>query len=268
MMKRLVQVIGKIIGFRFAPDNHVVPVLQLERFNRIESPGYFWINPLLAETLSPISIGLRVGSFTFREVLSWDNIPFTINLTVLYQFDPSLPPTKTLAQLVRLPAKTLQDIVEDYASQGLRRLASEFKSELLAGNSAMTLIERDLTNYLRAQLRILGLVPLHKGGVLIKETTPPEKFKLAMLAAKQHQITLQVLGDYPKGELIEQAIRAQFLAGIEGHEGNITLWSSLDGSAIIPPYMVNSAKRPSPPHATKKPQESNGPSGSRDKLSG
>ena len=132
----------------------------------------------------------------------------------------------------------------------------------------MTLIERDLTNYLRAQLRVLGLVTLRQGGVLIKETTPPEKFKMAMLAAKQHQITLQVLGDHYEGELIEQAIRAQFLAGIEGHEGNITLWSSLDGSAIIPPYMVNGAERPSPHHAPQKPYEANGPNRSRGKLSG
>jgi regulator of protease activity HflC (stomatin/prohibitin superfamily) len=268
MMKRLVQLVGKAIGFRFAPDNHVVPVLRLAQYHRLQNAGYFWVNPFLAETLAPISIGLRVADFKFNEVLSQDNIPFTINLTVLYQFDPHLPPRKTLAQLVRLPADTLQDIVKNYASQGLRRLASDYQAEALTGSSAMTHIECDLTHYLRAQLRILGLVPLRKGGVLIKETTPPEKFKLAMLAAKQHQLTLQVLGDHYEGELIEQAIRAQFLTGIEAHEGNVTLLSSLDGTALFPPYAVDNPKRPSPRHSPHNLRDTNGPTRPRGKLTG
>ena len=44
---------------------------------------------------------------------------------------------------------TLQDIVKNYASQGLRRLASDYQAEALTGSCAMTHIECDLTHYLQ-----------------------------------------------------------------------------------------------------------------------
>ncbi|MCP4428450.1 MAG: SPFH domain-containing protein [Chloroflexi bacterium] len=254
-MKRFIQFIGKALGIRFAPDNHVVPVLRLERFDRIEGSGYFWIKPFIEATLAPVSVGMKIGAYTFEEVLSQDNISFTVNLTVLFRFDPNLPPDQVLAQVVRLPAATLHNIVKDYASQGLRRLVSGFSAETLICETAMTHIERDLTNYLRAQLRVLGLVPLRKGGVLIKETIAPEKFKQTMLAVKQHQATLQALGAQPDENLIEQAIRAQFLTGLEGHGGNLTLWSSLDGTSFPPHYLFDPSersggKRSHKPHGT------------------
>ncbi len=229
----------KAAGIHFAPDNHIVPVLRLGQFHRVEKAGHFWINPFIEKTLPPISIGLQVGSYTFDEVLSQNNIPFSISLTVLFQFDPQLPSQSTLAQIIRLPSRTLQNIVRDYASQGLRRLAAVFNANQLAGRSTMLTMERDLTRHLRAQLHALGLVPLENGGILIKEVIAPIKFKQAMLAVQQHQVTLQLLSAYQGDVLVEQAIRAQFLMGIEGHKGDLNLWSSLDGTHIPVPYATH-----------------------------
>jgi regulator of protease activity HflC (stomatin/prohibitin superfamily) len=237
-MKALAQSFGKFIGIRFAPDNKIVPVLRWEQFNRVEKGGYFWINPFIEEALPPISVGLQVGNFAFNEVLTADNIPFTVKLTVLFQFDPSLPPPSVLAQVVRLPANKLSDIVEDYASQGLRRLASTFTAEELGGKTAVSQIENSLRRFLKAQLNVLGLVPLRQGGILVKEVIAPEKFKQAMLHVHQHQATLQMLSHYPE-KLIEQAIRTDFLTGLEDHSGNLTLFSSLDGGTILPGLLNN-----------------------------
>jgi hypothetical protein len=134
---------------------------------------------------------------------------------------------------VRLPAGKLHDIVEGYASQGLRRLASTFTAEELGGKTAVSNIENALTHFLKIQLGVLGLVPLRQGGILIKEVIAPEKFKQAMLHVHQHQATLQMLSKYPE-KLIEQAIRTDFLTGLEDHSGNLTLFSSLDGGAMLP----------------------------------
>jgi regulator of protease activity HflC (stomatin/prohibitin superfamily) len=242
-MKAFIQSVGKFIGIRFAPDNQIVPVLRLEQFNRIHKGGYFWINPLIEETLPPLSVGLQVGNFTLKEVLSADNIPFTLKLTVLFQFDPNLPPSTVLAQVVRIPPGKLNDIVEDYTSQGVRRLASAFTSEELGGKTAVSQIETSLCHFLKAQLHVLGLVPLRQGGILIKEIIAPEKFKQAMLHVHQHQATLQMLSSYPE-HLIEQAIRTDFLTGLEDHTGNLTLFSSLDGGTILPGLFNNGNSSP------------------------
>lgn len=235
-MKSVVKFVGKLVGVRFAPDNHVVPILTLEQFNRVAKAGYFWINPFTEQTLPPISVGLQVGNFEFHEVLSCDNISFTIKLTVLFQFDPGIPSPRVLAQVVRVPAEKLRDIVKDYTSQGLRRLASEYKAEDLGGKTAVSNIETHLADFLRVNLHVLGLVPLRQNSLLIKEIIAPEKFKQAMLHVKQHQATLEILRSYPES-LVAQAIRADFLTGLEDNHGSLTLFSSLDGGSVLPGFL-------------------------------
>jgi hypothetical protein len=227
-MRRLISALGRAIGIHFAPDNHVIPVLRLERFNRVKGPGYFWIIPIVERTLPPINTGIRVTNFIFEEVLSHDNIPFRFHLTVLFSFDPALPSKKVTTQLIRASDGVLQSIVQDFTNQGLRRLASRFDAQELCGEAAISTIERDLIHYLRSELRILGLVPLRSGGVLIKETVAPDRFKHTMLNVKRHEATLHVLGSYREISLMDRAILAEFLTGLADREGNLTLLSPLD----------------------------------------
>jgi hypothetical protein len=239
-MRGLIFAVGRRFGFRFAPDNHLVPVLHFERYHRLEGPGVFWTLPLIERTLEAISTGLRVGNFTFDEILSRDNIPFTFQLTVLFTFEPAQPPKNIAAQLVRLPGRVLLDIVQDYTSQALRRLASRVEAEALGAESTLAHIERDLTRFLTAQLRILGIAPLKNGGVLIKETVAPEKFERAMLTVRRHEAILSLLARYRELNLIDQAIRAGFLSGLEDHAGNLTLLSPLE-MAQLPPWLGSQA---------------------------
>ena len=51
-----------------------------------------------------------------------------------------------------------------------------------------------------------------------------------MLAIRQHEATLEVLRQYQGAQLVDQAIRAQFLTGLENHEGNLTVLSAVDGT--------------------------------------
>ena len=246
-MKRLIRVLGHVMGIHFAPDNHITPVLRLERFNRTEGPGYFWIIPFIERTLPSISTGIQVANFTFEEVLSRDNVPFRLRLTVLFAFDPTLPRKQVAAQFVRVSDNVLRSIVQDYNNEGLRRLVSRFDAEKLCGESAILSVERDLAGYLRAQMHALGLVPLRNGGVLIKETVAPEEFKAAMLNARRDTIRakkleaiLQVLARYRVDNLIQQAIQAGFITGLEDLESNVTLVSSLSSQeAIRPSYIVD-----------------------------
>ena len=69
-MNGIVNFVGRTVGIQFAPDNHIIPILRWGRFHRIKGPGYFWINRLSEETLSPINVGLQVGNFIFSDVLA------------------------------------------------------------------------------------------------------------------------------------------------------------------------------------------------------
>ena len=227
-MKRLISALGRMIGIHFTPDNHVTPVLRMERFNRVKGPGFFWIIPIFERALPSVNTGLRVANFAFDEVLSRDNIAFNFHITVLFSFEPMLPLKEVTAQLVRASEDMLRSIVQDYTSQGLRRLASGFDAEELCGEKVVPTIEQDLTHCLRTELCALGLVPLKNGGVLIKEIIGPATFKRTMLNVKRHQATLQVLGSFREVNLMDRVILAEFLCGLADREGNLTLLSPLD----------------------------------------
>lgn len=229
-MKKVVQRFGKWFGYRFAPDNHVMPVLRLEQFHRLEGPGYFRINPMSESTLPAVSLGIRRGDFNFAEVRTADNIPYNINVTVLFKFSPAQAIPAAQPQMVRATAEMLTGIVKLRTEHGLRRLVGRFEAEALAQGETMAAIERDLRRHLHANLQIVGLQPLDNG-VMISETVPPKKFQEAMLAVKQHEATLRALAGNREAQ-VEQAIRAQFLGGLENYRGQVTLLSSLEGIAL------------------------------------
>ncbi len=236
-MKWLIRILGKLVGIHFAPDNHVVPVVRLERYHRVEGPGFFWIIPLLERTLSPVKTSIYVGNFIFEEILTRDNVPFKVKMTVLFTFKPVTALKSAAAVLVRGGEDLLKLIVKDYTSQGLRRLAAKFDAEELGGHIAMSTIERNLGRSLTAEMRALGIAPLKSGGILIKEAVAPEKFKRGVLNARRLEAILQALTRYPVGDLIQQAIQAGFVTGLEDLESELTLLSTLSPlERVYPPY--------------------------------
>jgi hypothetical protein len=242
-MKDLIRWLAGLLGFYFVGDNQVVPVLRLGRFSRIKGPGFFWVMPFTDRPLKALNTGLRVAKFVFSDVLSRDNVPFKFHLTILFLFDPGLPSKKVAAQLVRATDELLQSIVQDYANQGLRRLAARFDAKDLGGQLATSTIERDLTRFLVFEMRSLGIAPLKNGGVIIKETIAPENFLLAMLNARRLETVLQSLAHFPVPGLIEQALQADFVMSLERLQGNLTLLSTLSPlEAVEPNYLLDLAQ--------------------------
>jgi hypothetical protein len=242
-MKNLMSWLAGLLGFYFAGDNQVVPVLRLGRFSRIKGPGFFWIMPFVDRPLRTLNTGLRVAKFIFSDVLSRDNVPFKFHLTILFLFDPGLPQKKVAAQLVRAPDDLLQSIVQDYANQGLRRLAATFDAKDLGGQVATSTMERNLTRFLIFEMRSLGIAPLRNGGVIIKETIAPENFLQATLNARRIETVLQSLAHFPVPGLIDQALQADLVMGLERLKGNLTLLSTFSPlETIEPSYLLDLAQ--------------------------
>lgn len=228
-MKKLFQIPAKWIGYRFAPDNHVVPVLRMERYHRLVGPGYFHISPLHETTLPAISLAVRLGEYKFDEVISCDGIPFSIAVTVMFNFNPAQAMPAAQPQLVRAAPEMLVKVVKNHTEHGLRRQVARIAAETLYSGDTLANIERDLIRLLRTRLAMIGITPLDNG-VFIKETIAPAKFRESLLIAKQYQDTLRALNGQ-EIQLIEQAIRAGLVAGLEKNHGQVTLFSGLDGNA-------------------------------------
>lgn len=229
-MKRLIMALLGVLGIYFAPDNYVIPVLRWGLYHRSKGPGFVFTIPLIERALPPRKTSIYVGDYRFDEVMSKDNIPFKVRMTILFTFDPNQAVKNAAAVLVRAEAGLLDTIMKDYANQGLRRLAARYKAEELTGELPMSAIERDLTHFLTAELNPLGMAPLRSGGVLIKETIAPEKFKRGLLNAGRFEAMLQTLtGYHALGNLIQQAIQAGLVTGLEDLDGQLTFLPELEG---------------------------------------
>ena len=218
---KLLKAIFQFLGFRFAPDNHVVPVLRMGLYHRVAGPGVVWINPLFEQSLPPVKTSIYVSKLYFEEVMSKDNIPFTVQMTALSTFDPNSARKNAAAVLVKGGEPVIQDIIKDYTNQGLRRLTARFEAAELSNEISRSTIEQNLTSFLTVELSVLGLAPLRTGGVLIKEVVAPEKFKRGLLNAGRLEAMLQTLtGYHALGNLIQQAIQAGLITGLEDLENS------------------------------------------------
>ena len=239
-MSRLIRKVAKFIGIHFTPDNHVTPIFRLGRYHRVQGPGIFWAFPLLQQVSQPVKTSIQVGNFTYKAVLSKDNIPFEINLTILFSFSPEGVLKDTAAQLIKGGDDLWRIIVDDYANQGLRRLVARFPAEELGGKAVMSALERDLANFLKAVMRPLGLAPLKHDGVLIKETLAPETFAQTMLETRRLEAALNRLGRYdPDASGIHQAIQPDVVDNIEALDQEFTLWSALAPLENIPSFQLD-----------------------------
>ena len=245
-MSWLIRFLQSLLFVHFAPDNHVRPVRRLGRYHRVAGSGYFLTFPLVERVLPPVKTSIYVGDFFFGEILSQDNVPFTLKATILFTFNPKLALKEAAAQLVQGGDQLLQLIVQEYANQGLRRLTSRFKAEKLSAGEARFLIEWNLSRFLTTEMRALGLAPLKNGGILVKEITAHEKFRRAMLDARRLEANLQVVTSYHAvGDLIRQAIQAGFVAGLDEMDGNLTLLSTLSPlESIDPTYALDIHQAP------------------------
>lgn len=234
-MKRLIQNIGKLVGIHHTPDNHATPIFRLGRYHQVRGPGFFWTIPLIESTLPPVKTGLHVGNFYFTEVLSQDNIPFTIQMTVLFTFQPDKALKTAAAQLVQGGENVLSVIVKDYANQGVRRLAAKYRAEQLGNSDTLSSIERNLTSYLTTTMRVLGIAPLKNDGVLLKEIVAPERFRHTMLDVKHDEALLEVLRSYPVPELIQLLNQVIFANSLKDRSGQLALlMGTSDAGQMLP----------------------------------
>lgn len=222
-MKILALILGWLFGLRFADDNHVKPILRNGLYHRVGGPGFFWIIPLVETTLPAVKMGLHVAELEFDEILSQDCVACRINVTVLFSFNPRLAIKNAAAQLVRTPTYILQAIVRDYANEGIRLVVSRFNAEELRGEIARANIKRNLVSFLTAELRSLGIAPLHKGGILVKELYLPEKYKQPVLSSRHLDRTLQTIAPFPEPDLVDLANQSVLASNLDSKDVTLML---------------------------------------------
>jgi hypothetical protein len=95
-------------------------------------------------------------------------------------------------------------------------------------------IERDLALLLKSELRVLGLAPLPKDGLLLKEVTPPEKFKQTMLEAKHDETILNVIRNHPVPELLQLLNQVLIANGLKEGQNQLVMVGNPETMQLLP----------------------------------
>ena len=139
------------------------------------------------------------------------------------------------AQLVKADESLLKTIVRDYANQGLRRLVVRYGSEALSNDITMMVMETNLAAHLTSAMRALGLAPLKRDGILLKELIAPPRFKNTMFDVKHDESILEILRSYPVPELIRLLNEVILANGLkEGPEQMALMLGGVDGIHSLP----------------------------------
>lgn len=224
-MKKVLSFLAGLIGLHFVPENHKAAVMRFGMYHRACGPGFVWIAPLVEKVENHVKLGVRLTMFTVKQVFSSDGIPFDVELTVRYIFDPDSTSSRPIAaQLVRQPDHILENIVRDHADQSLRRTVAQYSAEAICNGGPITAIERRVIQGLQTQVRHLGLAPMADNGVMIKEITPPPDFVETILTAKRHELILRVLTAYQEAD-VDQALLAEWVRSFK--DAPPTFFSSL-----------------------------------------
>ncbi|MCK6630099.1 MAG: SPFH domain-containing protein [Anaerolineae bacterium] len=224
-MKRLWTISRKVLSLEFTPDNHSTPVLRWGRYHHALKPGFNWVIPIIEQALPPLKTGLYVGNFAFEEVLSRDNIPFKIKMTVMFSFNPWTIDKSVAAQLMRGGESLLRTIAHEFANRRLRRLVAAYGAEELSRHEIVTAIETSLNGDLTQEMRGLGLKPLpnEESGVMLKEIVAPDTFKRTMMEVKHNEAILDILSSYPVPELVQLLIQLIFANNLKDQPNAVSL---------------------------------------------
>ncbi len=192
MLIRMIKFFGSKLGHHFTPDNTVVPVMRLEQFSHFAGPGRFYTKPGLERTLPAITVGIRAGRYTLREVVSRDNICFEMDVVVRFFYEPRLAIKGAQSRIIHAPDSAWIALVEDKVGQVIRRHASMVPAHKMCLASTLYRLEQKAYPFLCQQLSALGM-SVAENGVIIGEVRAPHKFRQTMLQVRQHSEVIDAL---------------------------------------------------------------------------
>lgn len=217
--------IGSLLGFRFCPDGHLIPIFRKGLFNRIQSSGEFWLRP--QETAGNlIFIGNRVANLTFDQVTTRDGIDFKVSLVVKYKFDPRQADTAIRPSIIKITNNTINEIVSYPTEQIVRHLILQYDAHTIYETQTRSDMTLTIQRYIDSELRRLGIAILNRG-VLLTKINPPESFKQNMMQVQEQRALIHLFSSVGDPTINEQAIRAKFLHNLETSDGVMNVLNRL-----------------------------------------
>jgi hypothetical protein len=209
---RLLLKFGNWFGAGFVPDMTVQVIYSNGLYAGVRGPGRFRYNRF-TETLGPqVPIGAQRRPFHFTDMLSQDNLPIAVRLSVLFSYDPRRAP-----QFARALARTTPEIrfglVTAFTERSTRVAISRRSSIELPQAQSLEAAEEEISRALQTDMDPLGFAFPSNRPVMILQIQPPATLTNRYEQNAQRRAQIQASWDFDATDY-RRALIAEFIENL------------------------------------------------------
>lgn len=166
---------GKLVGVEYEQELNVRVIYRMGRYAGVRGPGRYTFDRA-SEKLGPqIYVGGQRRECTFQDMLAQDGLPMTVQLNVLYKYDPRNAPEAAAAALTRATPEARANLVDLFAKWATRTAINKRNSLELPQYQVTDQIELELKDSLLADMKPLGFDFPAERPVRVLQILPPAK---------------------------------------------------------------------------------------------
>lgn len=247
--------IGGLFGLFFVPDMHLRVVRRMGRYLGARDAGFHFHNRLLERLGPELSLRAQRQEHKFEQLMSRDGLPFTMYVSILFNFDPRNGPL-VAPGLTSLPPKDIPDVIAGLVKMFLRSALSsatnEYHATQLTLREVRERMEVAVKDTMSREMSFAGIGLITEQPVRILRVDPPEDLTKRQVTVAQRRVNILAgtefhLADFRRAlitEFIEHLAQTGAGESIVNFDKLLEAYAAERQSGSLPPTIDN------PPQST------------------
>jgi hypothetical protein len=171
---KLRQKFGKRFGREFEPDNYVRVIKRMGLYADARGPGMYNYDPATETLGTRIYVGGQRRDFQFADKLSYDGLPMTVRLNLLFKYNPRDAPTYA-ASLTAIADDARLNLLKIFVEWATNKAVNQRNSQELRQSATWEMMELEIRTLLLKDAKPLGFDFPGERPARILDVRPPEK---------------------------------------------------------------------------------------------
>lgn len=210
LLFRIERLIGRLFGQYWVGEYERAVIYTDERYNRLEGPGFFAIDPFTERIHAIINVAPDMFRTTFSGIQTHDRLPVDLSVGLNFGFAPERMQREIAQLVVQWTPEERRGALTLHAQNALQKVLSQFTIDQVCSGQAFEEIEHRTLRALSELVSRLGLEPMQ---ALLLQVTPPAKVRDRFADIAQRRSNAFDLAQYTPYEL-DRVMRAQMIEAL------------------------------------------------------
>lgn len=207
---RIERLIGRLFGQHWVGEYERAVIYTDERYNRLEGPGFFAIDPFTERIHAIINVAPDMFRTTFSGIQTHDRLPVDLSVGLNFGFAPERTQREIAQLVVQWTPEERRGALTLHAQNALQKVLSQFTIDQVCSGQALDEIQHWTLRALSELVSRLGLEPTQ---VLLLQVMPPAKVRDRFADIAQRRLNAFDLVQYTPYEL-DRVMRAQMIEAL------------------------------------------------------